>query len=60
MFFVGLLEVETNNYVKDVNGKDKINGKLSKKKFRNRVNDDLDIIKLEFSKRRIRGKKFVL
>lgn len=56
----GLLEAETNNHVKDANGKDKANGKLPKKKPRNRANDDPDTIKLEPSKRRTRGKKSVL
>lgn len=60
LFFVGLLEAETNNHVKDANGKDKANGKLPKKKPRNRANDDPDTIKLEPSKRRTRGKKSVL
>lgn len=58
----GLLEAETNNHVKDTNGKskEKANGKLPKKKPRNRANDDPDTIKLEPSKRRTRGKKSVL
>lgn len=49
-----------NNHVKDTNGKtkEKANGKLQKKKNRNR--DDSDTIKLEPSKRRTRGKKSVL
>ena len=58
----GLLEADTNNHVKDANGKpkDKANGKLLKKKHRNRANEDPDTIRLEPSKRRTRGKKSVL
>ena len=58
----GLLETDTNNHVKDTNGKpkDKANGKLLKKKHRNRANEDPDTIRLEPSKRRTRGKKTVL
>ena len=58
--YLGLLEAEMNNHVKDTNGKtkEKANGKLLKKKHKNR--EDSDTIKLEPSKRRTRGKKSVL
>ncbi|XP_062583238.1 ras-related protein Rab-23-like [Saccostrea cucullata] len=59
---IGVLDTETNNHVKDSTEKtkDKTNGKLLKKKHKNRANDDPDTIRLEPSKRRTRGKKSVL